>query len=71
MVWNPCVDAEDTQTLSQYHKVILIGGDHHNCLELVREFARHGIAAYGVIVGITELYPALKVLGPYPDGRNE
>ncbi len=32
-------------------KVILIGGNHHNGLGLAREFGRHGIRPYGLIVG--------------------
>ena len=30
--------------------VILVGGDHHNGLGLVRSFARHGVQPYGLIV---------------------
>lgn len=36
---------------SAKHKVILIGGDHHNGLGLVRTFGVHGVYPYGVIVG--------------------
>lgn len=33
------------------NKVILLGGNHHNGLGLVRSFGRHGIKPYGIIIG--------------------
>lgn len=33
------------------HKVIIMGGNHHNGLGLVRSFGIHGLKAYGIIIG--------------------
>ena len=35
----------------EYNQVILIGGNHHNGLGLVRSFGVHGIHPYGIVVG--------------------
>ena len=36
---------------SAKNKVILFGGNNHNGLGLVRSFGRHGIRAYGILIG--------------------